>query len=43
VAKLREIISVNKRARQTFGLKRFDLGHPDDVEVKEQYRVEISM
>jgi hypothetical protein len=37
VAKLRERISVSKRARQNFDLKKLN-----DVEVKEQYQVEIS-
>jgi hypothetical protein len=42
VAKLRERISVSKRAREKFYLKRFDLKKLDDVEVKEKYQVEIS-
>jgi hypothetical protein len=42
VAKLRERISVSKRARQHFDLGRFDLKKLDDVEVKEKYHVEIS-
>jgi hypothetical protein len=42
VAKLRERISVSKRARQNFDLERFDLKKLDDVEVKEKYQVEIS-
>jgi hypothetical protein len=42
VAKLRERISVSKRARQKFDLERFELKQLDDVEVKEKYRVEIS-
>jgi hypothetical protein len=42
VAKLKERISVSKRARQNFDLERFDLKKLDDVEVKEKYRVEIS-
>jgi hypothetical protein len=37
VAKLRERISVSKRARQNFDLERFDLKNLDDVEVKEKY------
>jgi hypothetical protein len=41
VAKLRERISVSKRARQTFDLERFDLKKLDD-KVKEKYQVEIS-
>jgi hypothetical protein len=42
VAKLRERISVSKRARQTFDLERFDLKKLDDVKVTEKYQVEIS-
>jgi hypothetical protein len=42
VAKLRERISVSKRARHKFGLERFDLRKLDDVEVKEKFQVEIS-
>jgi hypothetical protein len=38
VAKLRERISVSKRARQNSDLQRFDLKKLDDVEVKEKYR-----
>jgi hypothetical protein len=40
--KLRERISVSKRARQNFDLERFDLKKLDDVDVKEKYQVEIS-
>jgi hypothetical protein len=42
VAKLREGISVSKRARQKFDLERFDMKKLDDVEVNEKYQVEIS-
>jgi hypothetical protein len=42
VAKLRERISVSKRARQEFDLERFDLKTLDDAEVKEKHQVEIS-
>jgi hypothetical protein len=42
VAKLRERISVSKRARQNFDLERFDMKKLNDVEVKEKYQVEIS-
>jgi hypothetical protein len=42
VEKLRERISVSKRARQKFDFERFDLKKLDDVEVKERYQVEIS-
>jgi hypothetical protein len=42
VAKLRERISVSKRARQKSDLQRFDLRDFDDVEVKGKYKVEIS-
>jgi hypothetical protein len=41
VAKLRERISVSKRARQKFVLERFELRKLDAVEVKEKYQVEI--
>jgi hypothetical protein len=42
VAKLRERISVSKRARQNFDLERFDPKKLNDIEVKEKYQVEIS-
>jgi hypothetical protein len=42
VTKLRERISVSKRARQKFDLERFDLKKLDDVEIKEKYHIEIS-
>jgi hypothetical protein len=42
VEKLRERISVSKRARQNSDLEKFDLKRLDDVEVKEKYQVEIS-
>jgi hypothetical protein len=42
VAKLRERISVSKRARQNFDLERFDLKKFNDIEVKEKYHVQIS-
>jgi hypothetical protein len=42
VAKLKERISVSKRARKNFDLGRFDLKKLNDVEVKEKYQVEIS-
>jgi hypothetical protein len=42
VAKLRERISLNKRARQNFDLETFDLKNLNDVEVKEKYQLEIS-
>jgi uncharacterized protein YjiS (DUF1127 family) len=41
VAKLRERISVSKRARQNFDLERFDLKKLDDVGVKRKHRVGI--
>jgi hypothetical protein len=40
-AKLREGLSVSKRAAQTFDMQRFDLKKPKDVEVKEKYQVKI--
>jgi hypothetical protein len=39
VAKLREIISVSKRARQKSDVERCDLKMLDNVEVKEKYQV----
>jgi hypothetical protein len=42
VAKLRERISISKRARQYFDLERFDLKKLDVINVKEKYQVEIS-
>jgi hypothetical protein len=42
VPKLRERISVSKRARQNFNLERFDLKKLNDIEVKEKYQGEIS-
>jgi hypothetical protein len=42
VAKLRERISVIRRAKKKFHLERFDLKKLDDVEVTEKYQVEIS-
>jgi hypothetical protein len=42
VAKLRERISVRKRARQKFHLEIFDLRKLNDVEVTEKHQAEIS-
>jgi hypothetical protein len=42
VAKLREIISVSKRARRKLYLERFDLRKLNDMKVKEKYQLEIS-
>jgi hypothetical protein len=42
VAKLRERISVSKRARQKIDLERFDLNKLDDIEVKEKHQITIS-
>jgi hypothetical protein len=42
VAKLRERISVSKRARQKLDLERLNLKQLDDVEVKEKCQVQIS-
>jgi hypothetical protein len=42
VAKLRERISVSKRARKNLNLERFDLKKLDNREVKKKYQVEIS-
>jgi hypothetical protein len=42
VAKLRERISVSKRATKKSDVDRFDVKKLDDVEVKEKYRVKVS-
>jgi hypothetical protein len=42
MAELRERFSESKRARQKCDLERFDLRKLDDVEVTEEYQVEIS-
>jgi hypothetical protein len=42
VAKLRERISVSKRAKQKFDFERFHLKKIDVLEVKEKHQVEIS-
>jgi hypothetical protein len=42
VAKLRDRISVSKRARQKYDFDRFDLKELNDVEIKEKYQVEIT-
>jgi hypothetical protein len=42
VVKLRERISISKRARQNFDLESFDVKNLNDVEVTEKYHVEIS-
>jgi hypothetical protein len=42
VAKLRERLSVSKRASQKFDMQRFDLKKLNDTEVMEEYQVKIS-
>jgi hypothetical protein len=42
MAKLRERISVSKRARRKFYVERFNLKKLDVVEVEKKYQVEIS-
>jgi hypothetical protein len=42
VAEARERLAVSKRAKQKFDMERFNLKRLDEVEGKEQYRVEIS-
>jgi hypothetical protein len=42
VAKVRQRLSVSKRAAQKFDIERFNLKKLNDVEVKEQYQVRIS-
>jgi hypothetical protein len=41
VTKLRDRISVSKRAWQNFDLERFDLKRLDGIDVKEKYQVEV--
>jgi hypothetical protein len=41
-AKLRERLSITKRAAQKFDMQRFDLRKLNDAEVKEQYQVKIT-
>jgi hypothetical protein len=40
VTKLRERISVSKRARKKFYSERFDVRKLDDVEIKEKHQIE---
>jgi hypothetical protein len=42
VAKVRERLAVSKRTTQKFDMERFNLKKLDEVQGKEQYRVEIS-
>jgi hypothetical protein len=42
VAKLRERQAVSKRTTQKFDMEKFNLKKLDEVEGKEEYRVEIS-
>ena len=42
VAKVRERLSVNKRAAQKLDMERFNLKKPSEVEVREQYQHKIS-
>jgi hypothetical protein len=42
VAKVRERLAVNKQRSHRFQIKRFSLKKLNDVEGKEQYRVEVS-
>jgi hypothetical protein len=42
VAKVRERLAVSKQTMQKFDMERFNLKKLDEVEGKEQYRVEIS-
>jgi hypothetical protein len=42
VAKVRERLAVSKQITQTFDMERFNFKKLDEVEGKEQYRVEIS-
>jgi hypothetical protein len=42
VAKFKERLAVNKQRLQRFHMERFNLGKLNEVERKEQYRVEVS-
>jgi hypothetical protein len=42
VAKVRERLAVNKQTSHTFHMERFNLKKLNDVECREQYRVEVS-
>jgi hypothetical protein len=42
VAKVRERIAVNKQRSDKFHMERFNLKKLNEVEVKEEYRVEVS-
>jgi hypothetical protein len=42
VAKLRERLAVNKQRSQRFDMERFNLNKLNDVEGKEQFRLEVS-
>jgi hypothetical protein len=42
VAEVREGLPVTKQATEKFDMKRFNLRKPNDLEVKKQYKIEIS-
>jgi hypothetical protein len=42
VAKIREILAVNKQGSHTFNMERFNLKKLNEVEGKEKYHVEVS-
>jgi hypothetical protein len=42
VAKVRERLAVNKQRSQRFNMERFNLNNSNDVEGKEQFRVQIT-
>jgi hypothetical protein len=42
VAKVRDILAVNKQRSQRFNMERFNLKKLNDVEGKEQFSVEVS-
>jgi hypothetical protein len=42
VAKVRERLAVNKQSSHRFGMERFSLKKLNDIEDKEQFRVEVS-
>jgi hypothetical protein len=43
VAKVKEILAVNKQRSQRFDMERFNLKKKNEIEVKGQYRVEVSI
>jgi len=42
VAKIREILAVNKQAAQKFDVKRFNLRKLSELEIRKQYQIKLS-